>query len=403
MNAGLGWIDFSTEHRDKVYSVVDMLSDSGTVDELGIGPIRDAIADWLFPGISTIQTRPKYFILIPQLLLKYFRLYYKHSKPPVLKDFLRKEENNLIFMISENYEFQEGNGVIGVSVAKKRGELSRKPSSIYWNGLRTHGIIKTEFSLNDYLIKNDLNNLHGTASEEDLEHSNEEHFSILMPPSTDIPDNTKLNLTEEEAKFLRDQFIADGKNKEKFNMLKHILKSKETMLITLESENFTDFAFNFLENPSTPEPTKKVLLTARSFNFLIHGAHIRYNILLHRKSGNLDFSEDWEKWRKELNNDKAVLFDLDLNYLFEEIAPNAPLVTKVFIKTLKAEFLKADLDTANIDLLITKQERIKKGSRSKLGSKSNQEEFDKWVGIYELEYRFTQAQTLTRDILNAYA
>lgn len=403
MNTGLGWIDFSTEHRDKVYSVVEMLSESGTVDELGIGPIRDAIADWLFPGVSTIQTRPKYFILIPQILLKYFNTYTKHSKPPSLKDFLRKEENNLIYQIAKNYNFEEGNGVIGVSVAKKRGELARKPSSIYWNGLRTHGIIKTELSLNDFLRQYNLNNSHGLASEDDQEHSNEDGILILSPPNLSIPENINLKLTIEEAKFLRDQYVAPGKHKKEFNMLSYILRDEEHMLITQKSKSFSDFAINFLNRSSTPIEICKVLITAVLFNFIIRGAHIRYNILLHRKSGNMDFSGLWEEWINKLREDSQALNNLNLDYLFRELAPRTPTSTKTFIRSLRDEFLKDIIEVEKIDLLVARQEKIKKGLRAKLGTKSNSEEFNKWVGISELDYRFTQAKTIIKDIYSAYA
>ena len=46
------------------------LNEPGTLDELGIGPIRDTIADTLFPGTSTIQTRARYFLFIPWILQK---------------------------------------------------------------------------------------------------------------------------------------------------------------------------------------------------------------------------------------------------------------------------------------------------------------------------------------------
>ena len=68
MTSSLGWIDFSSEHREKVRSVIDFLSAPGVVDELGIGVIRDTFADGMFPGISTIQTRPKYFLLTALLI-----------------------------------------------------------------------------------------------------------------------------------------------------------------------------------------------------------------------------------------------------------------------------------------------------------------------------------------------
>jgi hypothetical protein len=53
----LGWIDFSKEDRQKAFDVINLLSEQGAVDELGIGVIRDAFANYFFPGTSTIQTR----------------------------------------------------------------------------------------------------------------------------------------------------------------------------------------------------------------------------------------------------------------------------------------------------------------------------------------------------------
>lgn len=64
----LGWIDFSKSERNKVLSVLDLLSEPGTLDELGIAPIRDGFANLFFPGTSTIQTRAKYFFIVPYAL-----------------------------------------------------------------------------------------------------------------------------------------------------------------------------------------------------------------------------------------------------------------------------------------------------------------------------------------------
>lgn len=64
----LGWIDFSKEDRKKALDVINLLSEQGAVDELGIGIIRDAFAIYFFPGTSTIQTRAKYFLIVPYVL-----------------------------------------------------------------------------------------------------------------------------------------------------------------------------------------------------------------------------------------------------------------------------------------------------------------------------------------------
>lgn len=42
----LGWIDFSKDERNKVLNVIHLLDEPGAVDELGIGAVRDAFADY---------------------------------------------------------------------------------------------------------------------------------------------------------------------------------------------------------------------------------------------------------------------------------------------------------------------------------------------------------------------
>ena len=66
--SSLGWLDTSEHERRSVLELVSALNEPGTLDELGIGSIRDTIADRLFPGTSTIQTRARYFLFIPWIL-----------------------------------------------------------------------------------------------------------------------------------------------------------------------------------------------------------------------------------------------------------------------------------------------------------------------------------------------
>ena len=62
----LGWVDFSKADREKVLDVINLLQEPGAVDEIGIGLIRDAFANYFFPGTSTVQTRVKNtFLLFP--------------------------------------------------------------------------------------------------------------------------------------------------------------------------------------------------------------------------------------------------------------------------------------------------------------------------------------------------
>lgn len=67
MPSTFAWLDHSESDRRKALDIVDLFREQDTRDELGIGTVRDALADSLFPGVSTIQTRAKYLLFIPWL------------------------------------------------------------------------------------------------------------------------------------------------------------------------------------------------------------------------------------------------------------------------------------------------------------------------------------------------
>ena len=149
----LGWIDFSSEHREKVKTVIDLLHVSEVVDELGIGTIRDCFSDTLFPGISTIQTRAKYFLTLPRLLREYQALPPHFRRKHALADWLNDQENQCMKFLHKNHRSDRQTGIIGVEFAEKPGEVQRKPSSVYWNGLRLFGLVKTRLSPAEFLRK----------------------------------------------------------------------------------------------------------------------------------------------------------------------------------------------------------------------------------------------------------
>ena len=56
MEPTLAWLDLTARDRDKMRRVLDLFKEQGTVDEMGLGTIRDTFSDALFPGTSTLQT-----------------------------------------------------------------------------------------------------------------------------------------------------------------------------------------------------------------------------------------------------------------------------------------------------------------------------------------------------------
>jgi hypothetical protein len=119
----VGWIDFSSTDRERVSQLLSMLTEPGTLDELGVGQIRDAFSDSLFPGFSTIQTRARYLIAVPQIFQDYFRLTHKEKSRTTLETFLREAENSLASYLVANHAGQETEelGIIGRTLVAKGG------------------------------------------------------------------------------------------------------------------------------------------------------------------------------------------------------------------------------------------------------------------------------------------
>ncbi|MDD5747726.1 MAG: DUF6361 family protein [Actinomycetota bacterium] len=65
-----GWVDFGEHERRQMMEMLDLFRKPETRDEMGLGTIRDSFSDYFFPGTSTIQTRPKYMLLVPWIYRK---------------------------------------------------------------------------------------------------------------------------------------------------------------------------------------------------------------------------------------------------------------------------------------------------------------------------------------------
>ena len=70
MIPSLTWLDFTADDRTRMRRVLDLFTDQGTVDELGLGTLRDVISDALFPGTSSIHTRLRYMLFVPWIYQK---------------------------------------------------------------------------------------------------------------------------------------------------------------------------------------------------------------------------------------------------------------------------------------------------------------------------------------------
>jgi len=383
----IGWIDFSKEQRGKVLSVLKLLSEPGAVDELGIGIIRDNFADILFPGTSTIQTRAKYFFLVPYIMLELERLKGKSIKPHELLSLLGQKETELIDILDKD----DAKGVIGVEA---RADLKRKPSSIYWNALKTYGFFANQgLTISEYAkvfctvrdnkqgIKNAGNNRRdGEETADDLDSvSGRINFWRVPLPIKNWREELTIDLTNTEAVYLKQKIIT-------------MPTTMDSLLALILRENRVDFCdyntFNDLDTllPVMPEQMKKDYSMAKNFAQFIYGAQIRYNSIF-TKGQNDYVKEQWEQWQDNIPQ-------LDLDQLFIRLnVRNQNL--RHFLKDYQNTFTNiVELDK----LIISREKQLKGASRSKLINENLYQYSDKLINMDKLYYRFSNTQTMAQDI-----
>jgi hypothetical protein len=130
MSSRFAWIDVDEASRRTMLDFIDQFRDQGILDEIGIGTIRDAFADYFFPGTTTVQTRARYFLFVPWI---YRELERKRTTSAEFPRKLRAAELGLLEAMLDA-GVGEGERLIG---RQSRAALKRWPSSIYWAGLRT--------------------------------------------------------------------------------------------------------------------------------------------------------------------------------------------------------------------------------------------------------------------------
>lgn len=390
----LGWIDFSKEDRAKALSVMELLSEDDTLDELGIAPVRDGFANLFFPGTSTIQTRAKYLLIVPYALAD---LENRGIKDP--RTFLTEldaiENDCAKRLVATNAE-----RIIGSrSIAGGRW-VKRTPANIYWAGLRRYGIFKGDrLSLAEYARvccalqgrKQTLRSIGGRQDEaagggeqDDLDAGSLPGMQFWNLPDypEDWKDNLCIELTHAEAAFLKAQIIKTYPS----SMMAFLLENGRSDIASMEG--FEDMATGAVHD--LPVAMQDDYWLANQLSWFIYMARIRYNVMLSRRENKMA-NEVWEECLPLLE----TFASLDIAAIFLRLGVVNPNL-RAFLLDIQRLMLAGDI--AGLDDRICKRECDLKGpSRAKLGRCG---EFDpqQWVGGGLLDYRFGNACIIMRDI-----
>jgi len=404
--AEIGWIDFSPADREKVGTVLELLRPEGMVDELGIGVIRDALANQLFPGISTIQTRAKYFFIVPYILYEYQSLSPQQKKNKSAIKYLDDREHEIMWKLAEDYHHEDGHGVIGIT-KKKPQRIMRRPSEIYWNGIYRFNLMDTGgLGVNAFLKMRSGNSLQGLISNikqsddgsgDDADADYDNMFRIKINPQNNWSEGLTLNLTEDEADILRSRIIDLCKD----SLIAELLKNKSLNELFIEFDNFMDFAKAAITLRDIKPQVKATLILAHDFSELMYGPHLAYNIFLQKlKYKKNYFVDEWDEWLSNLN--KTMINYDGFNphlYFLHPYAESAKDFTKNFIVRFW-EFIQSRMkNVKEIEDLIISQEQRNKGNKARLKWERWDDIYEeRWIGLTRLDYRYRNAKVILNDI-----
>lgn len=409
--AQIGWIDFSNRDRKRAQQLMSMIRPEGQLDELGVGYLRDAIANHLFPGISTIQTRAKYFFIIPHILRDYHHLKGSEKRSVTPRQFLIDKENKVKNKFRELYNYQEGLGIIGVTL-KSNQYIKRNASEIYWAGLQTFGFMNPEgYSLDQYLrnmASEQPFELSRNDNEQDDADSNDDFRSVLLTPvNKEWFYKLQLSLDEQEADFFRSQIINTGKL-HPYALMPQLLYHPDLLDAFLEALNFQKFVTRSL-NLSFTAPIKKLLQLAFDFAHIMEGVHLLYNHLLqhHFYKDKYDncFNEEWMQWRSSLQDEMINFRGFEPQELFvfsQRPRPNTEYFIGQWWELIRQSKPNSAPSVA-MHNLVKQKEQLSKGKKSRLSkpvSANTDIDFEKRIGLSLFQYRFANAKIIMKDILN---
>ncbi len=377
--------------------VVDLFREKGTRDELGLGSIRDAFADLLFPGTSTIQTRARYFLFVPWI---YRALERKRVASSEVSQRARREEVALINALADA---GERDGVIGIDVREK---LKRLPSSVYWQGLGAWGVRLFGGSQDQYHRALDRLYVSGgaevrTDDRERVEGGVRPNWDPRLPdPPEGFPRGVRLSLTRSEAEYLRDRIAA---------------RCPGTLLSWLTGEakpwKPVEFPWEHPDLSAFPARSRELLDHARNFSEAFHGAALLYNLELAKEARSEEltvaYREHLADWRRALVARADALGGWSEARFWQLVRGGESFVgsrTEAFVSAWLdllrgAEWSPRDLEGAAASRLIRARERTLKGELSRFDNRRALELWSGAAGAGQINFRWPKTERIVLDIL----
>jgi len=395
MPSSFNWVDFAEDDRRRMMEILYLFHEKEIREELGIGTVRDAFSDILFPGTSTLHTRAKYFLLIPWIFVKHEG---KKTSSDKIEEYSRYDE---ISLIKELINSGEEDGVIGRIAGSK---LKILPSYMYWSGLGIWGIRRFDGTLYQYFKSLDSfyfykKNIVKSDDKEVISNIPYNWDQNLPPRPNNFPAKANLSLSPQEADYLRERIVTNCR------------ESLLAFLVDKTVSTDVDYIWMHPQSAEFSDLHKTQIQHAKNFSLVMNGASLLYNLMLSEKRNNEDWINKYQNkisdWISDIKNQMSQILNWDMNefwrIVFEQNS-HIHFMTRRFIENW-IDFVK---DKKNLNKLqendharhlIQRREVQIKGKRSRL---KNPRMLEQWLGesgAWPLGFRWSIARRLINDIL----
>lgn len=399
MVSTFSWLDYSEHERRKMLDVIELFGEKTTRDEIGLGGIRDAFADLLFPGTSTIQTRAKYFLFVAWM---YQGLERKRISSRDIADRSRKEE---ILLLRSLLQSDDLSGLIG---RQAKENVIRLPSSVYWQGLNSWGLRNFRGSQDEYHRSLDLHYLrkrgrHSARSEAESEaadHPEPDNWHSGLPdPPAGFPLGAAFTLALDEAAYLRERVLTIHPQ----TLLAHVLRER------MDVEAYP-FAWDLAAE--IPGHLQHIVIHGQNFSEVMYGAQLLYNLMLAELRGNeewiTEYREEMRRWDEMLTARQTALQQWNRQEFWQIVLRQNPRVhqkaqsfvnhwCELALGTTSPASLSEDQSARQ---LIEHREFQLKGRLARLKDQRARELWSGAAGAAQLDLRWTSARRIVADILS---
>ncbi|MFB9315101.1 DUF6361 family protein [Nocardioides plantarum] len=387
MASTFGWLDQDDAQRAAMNEVVKLFQDKSSVDELGIGPIRDAFSNSFFPGTSVLHTRIRYLLFVPWLLLESTR---KGQPIDAARIELKSHEVRLIKALLKG---GMTSGVIG-SQAQER--LLTMPSQVYWPALQRLGLIGWDSSIDAHLRRAGQAARRGRdVTEGDVDEAGGPDLGVhrdIPAPPRDLLKTATFDLRADEADFLQSMLVR--------------LPGGSLLSWLAARPRGASGAWPW-EMPAVadlPETLSASVEHARRLHHAWHGAPLLYNLMLAELTRRDDlvsvFDEALADWESELSDHRV--FEAWSRPTFwshvRALNPRLRTSTQDFVERWCGVAERGEHRGEAARRLIIERELRLKGRRARLHHAQARETWSPGAGTGRLGYRWGIARSYLTDL-----